>query len=181
LRDLSLHLLDILENSVAAGASVIAVTIEERIDEDALVVSVEDDGHGLRVTPDEAQNPFYTTKSGKRTGLGIALFKAAAERAGGSLTLGRSDLGGVAVRATMRLRHVDRNPLGDLSATLSATASVNTELDLRCRLRSGAVEFQVGTREISATLPDDRRRGLVAARLLAERVKAGLGMFLYVH
>ena len=132
MHDLSLYLLDILENSVRAGATVIATGIAADRAADELVLSVEDDGPGLPVEPEQALDPFFTTKSNKKTGLGLSLFRQAAEAAGGGLTVGRSDeLGGVAVRARMSLTDVDRPPLGDLAASIATMVVTNPEIEFR--------------------------------------------------
>jgi anti-sigma regulatory factor (Ser/Thr protein kinase) len=174
MRDLSLHILDLIENSIRAGASVILLTITEHLDEDKLDVIVEDDGSGLRVTSSEATDPFFTTKRGKRTGLGLSLFRAAAERAGGELAVYRSRFGGAAVKATMRLSHVDRSPLGDLAKTLSSVACTNPDIDLWCRLRMGDQERVVRVSEIAQELRLGEYRGLAVARRVCERVNAAL-------
>ena len=83
MRELSLHVLDLVENSLRAGAGVVAVGIEEQPDRDLLAITVEDDGPGLAVGPQQALDPFYTTKEGKRTGLGLSLFRQQVELAGG--------------------------------------------------------------------------------------------------
>jgi anti-sigma regulatory factor (Ser/Thr protein kinase) len=174
MRDLSLHILDLIENSIRAGASVILLTITENLDEDKLHVVVEDDGSGFRVSSSEATDPFYTTKKGKRTGLGLSLLRAAAEQAGGELTVYRSRFGGAAVKATMRLSHVDRSPLGDLAATLSSLACTNPDIDLWCRLRVGDEESVVRFSEIAQELPLGECRGLAVARRVCERINTAL-------
>lgn len=78
MHDLSLYLLDILENSVRAGATVIATSIVVERADDALTITVEDDGPGLPVEPEQALDPFFTTKGHKKTGLGLSLFRQAA-------------------------------------------------------------------------------------------------------
>lgn len=174
MRDLSLHVLDLIENSIRAGATTIAVALAEYPDRDLLEVSVEDDGRGLNVPPEAATNPFYTTKAGKRTGLGLSLLRAAAEQAGGKLTISTSALGGAAVTAMMRLSHVDRPPLGDLAATISSVICTNPRLDLSCRFCVGERECVVRTCDVANELPFGQRGGLTVARRLAERTRAGL-------
>ncbi len=135
MHDLSLYLLDILENSVRAGATVVATAIDADRAGDELSLRVEDDGPGLPVAPEQALDPFFTTKSHKKTGLGLSLFRQAAEAAGGGLTVGRSDeLGGVAVRAWMRLSDVDRPPLGDVAASLATMIVTNPGIEFRIDL-----------------------------------------------
>ena len=118
MRELSLHMLDLIENSIRANASVISVEVREDAKDNLLEILIEDNGSGLSVDAERALDPYYTTKSGKRTGLGLSLFKATAEQAGGTLTLGASSLGGLAVRVAMGLRHNRPAPIGRLGDDL---------------------------------------------------------------
>jgi hypothetical protein len=135
MHDLSLYLLDVLENSVRAGATVIATAIDADRARDQLTLTIEDDGPGLPVEPEQALDPFFTTKANKKTGLGLSLFRQAAEAAGGGLSVGRSHhLGGAAVRAWMRLGDVDRPPLGDVAASIATMVVTNPEIEFRVDL-----------------------------------------------
>jgi anti-sigma regulatory factor (Ser/Thr protein kinase) len=154
MHDLSLYLLDLIENSVRAGAAVIAVGIAADHDADRLTISVEDDGPGLPVTAEQALDPFFTTKTGKRTGLGLSLFRQAAEGAGGSFSVGRSSLGGVAVEATMRLDDVDRPPLGDVAATIATMALANPGIEFRARLTDAGEVIDLRGAELQARYAD---------------------------
>ena len=119
----------------ARGATVIATAIVADRAADELSIAVEDDGPGLPVEPEQALDPFFTTKANKKTGLGLSLFRQAAEAAGGGLSVGRSgDLGGVAVRAWMRLGDVDRPPLGDVAASIATMVATNPEIEFRVDL-----------------------------------------------
>ena len=178
MRELSLHVLDLVENSVRAGAGVVAVTVEEQPERDLLAISVEDDGPGLAVGPEQALDPFYTTKEGKRTGLGLSLFRQQVELAGGGVELGRSALGGLAVRARLGFGHVDRYPLGDLAGTLAGVVAANPGVEVRVRLAHGDREVNV-----SSTGPDGAavgpKRGTggaarAAARRLRQRITEGM-------
>jgi signal transduction histidine kinase len=173
-RDLSLHILDVVENSVRAGASVVSVSVAEDAAGDRLEIVVEDNGPGMDVPAEVAVDPFYTTKADKRTGLGLSLFRATAEQAGGALAIGQSALGGVEVRATMRLGHVDRMPLGDLAATLSSVVCTNPQLDLWFRFRAGQGECMVRSSAVARELSAGQRRGLALARRVSEKIKASL-------
>ena len=191
LRELSLHIQDLIENSVRAGATLVAVSVEEQPELDTLRIAVEDNGPGLGVPPDKATDPFFTTKQGKRTGLGLALFRSQIEQAGGEMLLDRSLLGGTAVRARVSLSHVDRSPLGDLAATLSGWVATNPELELRLHLRAGRHERVLSSREGIENLPQaalgppsgadrpvcsgpSRPNPLVAARRLYQQIKESL-------
>jgi hypothetical protein len=172
-RDLSLHLVDLIENSCRAQAAVISVTIEVSSREGLVTIRVEDDGPGFSALPSVVLDPFYTTKSGKRTGLGLSLFKGAAERAGGSLAIGKSPLGGASVEARMQLSHPDRSPLGDLAATFGAMAATNPDRDIRLRLVSESGEFNVSTRQVADGLLGGRGGPVAVAREVSKLVQAG--------
>jgi signal transduction histidine kinase len=136
MHDLSLYLLEVLENSTRAGASHVDVELVIDHAADELCLAVDDDGHGLTTTPEQALDPFYTTKPGKKTGLGLSLLKADAQAAGGDLRIGPSpNLGGVRVEAFMRLSHVDRPPLGDVATSIVVTAATNPAVTFTVSLR----------------------------------------------
>jgi hypothetical protein len=170
-RDLSLHLLDVIENSIRAEATVISVTVIADPEADLFTMVVEDNGRGLTVSPETATDPFYTTKSGKRTGLGLALLKAASERAGGRLVIGLGALGGVIVKSEMRLSHVDRSPLGDLVTTLSGVVCTNPDIDFVFRLSEGPRSVEVRSLEVAGDLAPDRRTALGIAQKVAENLR----------
>ncbi len=138
MHDLSLYVLELLENSLRAGARHVIVTVRIDVVGDELAVGVADDGPGLDVSPDQATDPFYTSKTGKRTGLGLPLFREAAEAGGGALVVRQAaELGGVAVEAVMRLSHVDRPPLGDMVETVAVMAATNPQAELKLEVSAG--------------------------------------------
>ena len=174
MRELSLHILDLLENSIRAGASVVAVTIAQDRAQDLLEIVVEDDGPGLSVSFEEALDPFYTTKSGKKTGMGLSLFKFRAEQSGGSLTPGVSELGGLKVTVRMQLSHIDRSPLGDLATTLSTLVCTTPEIDLQCRLRSDDDESFVSVMQVTESLPPHKRQEFAIAARFHQQLQEAL-------
>lgn len=174
MRELSLHILDLLENSIQAGASVVAVTLALDHVRDLLDVIVEDDGPGLSVSFEEALDPFYTTKSGKKTGMGLSLFKFRAEQSGGSLTLGTSALGGLKVTVRMQLSHIDRSPLGNLATTLSSLVCTTPEIDLQCRLRSDSEERYISVAQVTEALPLEKRQEFAIASTVYRQIREGL-------
>jgi hypothetical protein len=154
MHDLSLYLLDVIENSVRAGASVIATTIVADRTAGTLAIDVQDDGPGLPVQAEDAMDPFYTTKQHKKTGLGLSLFRQAAEDAGGGLTVGRSEeLGGVAVHAWLALDNVDRPPLGDVATSILTMVATNPDIDFRVGLVDGDERVEVRGSELPQRLP----------------------------
>jgi Histidine kinase-, DNA gyrase B-, and HSP90-like ATPase len=161
MHDLSLYALEMIENSLRAGAERVAVRVAIDPARDRLTISVEDDGPGLDVSAAQATDPFFTTKAGKRTGLGLPLFREAAEAADGRLTLQRSSaLGGVAIEAVMSLSHVDRPPLGDVCESVAVMAATNPQATLVLDVEAGAESCLAQGAELAAF-------GAVAARCAA--------------
>lgn len=143
MHDLSLYALELIENSLRAKATVVDVCVGIDKERDLLWLSVEDNGEGIQVSPERALNPFYTTKRAKKVGLGLSLLKEVVEMAQGDLTLSRSEeLGGAAVRARMQLTHVNRPPLGDFAATISAMILTNPRVDFRLSISSGERSYR---------------------------------------
>jgi len=118
MRELALHLLDIAENSVAAGAGDITIAVDEDAKKDRLKISVEDNGKGM----DEEMvarviDPFVTSRTTRKVGLGIPLLKAAAEGCNGYLRINSAPGKGTHLEAEFQRSHIDRMPLGDLAGT----------------------------------------------------------------
>ena len=161
MHDLSLYLLEMIENSLRAGADRVAVQVWLEEPRDQLTIAVEDDGPGFAVNPEQAADPFFTTKAGKKTGLGLSLFREAAEAAGGHLTMHRSaKLGGAAIEAVMSLSHVDRPPLGDVVETVAVMAATSPEATI-------TLEVGAGAESCAATGAELARGGPAAARCAA--------------
>jgi hypothetical protein len=118
MREIALHLLDIAENSAAAQSRNIRMEVHEDLQNDILSAYVIDDGRGMDAgTLQNVQDPFYTTRTTRNVGLGIPLFKLAAEMAEGRFSLVSEPGKGTRVEADFRHSHIDRMPLGDLSST----------------------------------------------------------------
>ncbi len=119
MRELSLHLLDIAENGVSAGAQNITITIVEDLRTDRLKLAVEDDGRGMDAAMvEQVTNPFVTTRTTRKVGLGIPLLKLAAEMCNGGLTVESTPGVGTTVNVDFQRSHIDRMPLGDVAGTM---------------------------------------------------------------
>jgi len=119
MEDLALHILDIAQNSLEAGASGIEIEIRESSSEDLLTIKVRDNGRGMDAeTAAKVTDPFFTTRTTRRVGLGLPLMAAASKAAGGGLTIDSRPGKGTTIVATFRHRHIDRAPLGDIEGTL---------------------------------------------------------------
>jgi anti-sigma regulatory factor (Ser/Thr protein kinase) len=131
LEDLSLHILDIVENAIAAQTKKIDILIMEEPKKDRLVIEIKDDGIGMdEEVSQKAIDPFFTTRTSRRVGLGLSLMAQAAQEAGGMLRI-ESELGkGTKVTATFQYHHIDRKPLGSMVETMTTLLLGNPELDI---------------------------------------------------
>lgn len=118
MREIALHLLDIAENSVAAGATRVEIEVNEDPVRDRLKIVAQDNGRGMdETTAAQVVDPFYTSRTTRKVGLGLPLFKAAAETCNGWLRLTSKVGAGTRVEVEFQRSHIDRMPLGDLAAT----------------------------------------------------------------
>ncbi len=132
--DLSLHILDVAENSLAAGATRIRIVIVEDSAADLLTVEIADNGRGMSAREVErAVDPFYTTRTTRRVGLGLPLLDAAARAAGGTMEVRSAPGEGTVVLATFQLSHIDRKPLGNMAETIAGVIAAQPWLELTYR------------------------------------------------
>ncbi|HOU43853.1 MAG TPA: ATP-binding protein [Anaerolineaceae bacterium] len=142
MRELSLHLLDIAENSVAAGASWIQIVVDESIVQDRLYISVRDNGKGMDAeTIQKVLDPFYTSRTTRKVGLGLPLLKAAAESCNGYLTIQSTPGIGTCVEIEFQHSHIDRMPLGDLASTLLTLVISAPQIHWECQYQVDSQTF----------------------------------------
>jgi anti-sigma regulatory factor (Ser/Thr protein kinase) len=147
MKELALHILDLAENALRAGATELDITIERDEAADTLTVLITDNGRGM--SPEalaRVSDPFYTTKKTRRTGLGIPLAAHAAQRAGGSFSITSQEGRGTCITAVFQHSHIDRQPLGDMAGTVVALLLSNPAIEVRFVCRSGAREYLFDTR-----------------------------------
>ena len=158
MRELSLHILDILQNSLEAGASRIELILEEDSANDLLSIVVIDNGKGMDASQvAQATDPFFTTRKTRHVGLGIPLLAAAADHCGGALRVESAPGVGTTVTATFQHSHVDRVPLGNIRDTLLAfmlADSGEQTCDLCYRHRVDDREFEFDIADIRRELED---------------------------
>jgi hypothetical protein len=156
MRDLSLHVLDLVQNSVKAHARLVVVEITADPVRDRLTIVIEDDGDGM--SEDllaRVKNPFTTTRTTRKVGLGIPLMEERAALTGGGLTID-SKLGqGTRLETWLGLHHIDRPPLGDLAGTMLSLVLMTPEgPDYVLRVHKPDFDFTFDTREIRQALGD---------------------------
>jgi anti-sigma regulatory factor (Ser/Thr protein kinase) len=148
-RELSLHILDVLENSVEAGATRIELTIEEELKEDILKITVRDNGRGMSAGfAQRVLDPFVTTRTTRHVGLGLPLFAAAAQRCNGDLTIQSQPGEGTTVTAIFQHSHIDRAPLGDIVTTLMAVILSDRPVDVSYTHSVDGRRFALDTADI---------------------------------
>jgi len=154
-RELALHLLDVAQNALEAGATRLAIEIEEDLAADRLTISVKDNGRGMDADLlAKVRDPFTTTRTTRRVGLGIPLLTAAAERCNGGIEIASQPGQGTAVTATFQHSHIDRAPLGDVAGTLVTVILARPDLELTYRHRVGEREFAFSSAELREQLGD---------------------------
>ena len=155
MEELSLHILDIAKNSVKAKATLIKITVCEDIFKNTLTIEIEDNGCGMdKEFLKTVTDPFSTTRTTRKVGLGIPLFKAAAQRCGGDLEIFSETGKGTTLRAWFEHNHIDRAPLGDMAGTMQTLISGSPEIDfLYCHTINDR-EFILDTREMRNILGD---------------------------
>ena len=153
MKELSLHILDIMQNSIVAGASLVELTVIEDKEADVLKFTISDNGCGMssemlkRVT-----DPFTTSRTTRKVGMGIPLLKLAAENTGGGIELS-SEVGvGTVISATFGYSHIDRQPLGDMAETILGIVASYEETDFVYIHRVNDKEYKLDTREIKTVL-----------------------------
>lgn len=153
--ELSLNILDVAQNSVTAGATIIEITISADQRKDRLEISIKDNGCGM--TEEQVErviDPFYTTRTTRKVGLGVPFFKMAAEMAGGKFEIKSRTGEGTETTAVFRLSHIDRMPIGDLTGTMTALIGPNPDIDFILNYCLDGKGFIMDTREFKAVLGD---------------------------
>ena len=153
MEDLSLHILDIAENSIAAGASKVRIKIIEDVKKNLLLIEIKDNGKGMdENTIKMAQDPFFTTKYNKRVGLGIPFLAQSAREAMGDVSIKSKKTKGTTITATFKYNHIDRKPIGDIEKTLTVLIAGNPEVDFVYEHKRNSHTYYLDTTEIKKKL-----------------------------
>lgn len=173
IEDLAMHLADLVQNSLRAGAQHIAISLSRR--GDALEIEVSDDGTGIPAADlPRIGDPFYTTKPRARIGLGLALLVQTAEETGGSCSVERRPEGGTRVRARVGWNHPDRPPVGDLVGTLVPLIATSARVEFTVRLSDDQGAWCLCTREIRERIGDIPLTHPEVLRFLEDSLRAGM-------
>lgn len=153
MKDLSLHILDVVQNSISAGARLITILVNEDAYNNKLIISIEDDGRGMtQEQVSKLSDPFFTSRTTRKVGLGVPLLKHSAEQSGGGVSI-RSIVGeGTFVEATYQYDNIDRPPLGDVANAVILLVSSNLDIDFVFKFYHNKEEYLFATIEIKEVL-----------------------------
>lgn len=153
MKDLSLHILDILQNSTRAGATKIELSINKQEKEDLLTLTFKDNGCGMdEETMKKVTDPFFTTRTTRKVGLGLPLLKQNAEMTGGSFSIASAPNKGTEVICTFKLSHIDLKPMGDIPGAVILTVSAHPDVHFIFHYQNDHTDYLFDTQEIYEAL-----------------------------
>ena len=148
MEDLSLHILDIAENSIAAEAKRIEIRIEEDQVKDVLAIEIKDDGNGMdEEMRRKVLDPFFTTRTTRKVGLGLPLLAQASRESEGTIEIDSKPGQGTTVRAVFRYRHIDRRPLGNIHETIQTLVVGHPEIEFLFEHTKDGSTYRYDTKE----------------------------------
>ena len=151
--EIALNVLDIAQNSVRAEASLIQISVDVDETADTLTITIEDNGCGMTAEQTaRVTDPFFTTRTTRKIGLGVPFFKMAAESTGGSFSIQSEPGVGTKVTAVFGLSHIDRMPLGDMNGTIYTLITFNTQIDFLYTYTFNQRSFTLDTRDFKHIL-----------------------------
>lgn len=172
MEDLSLHILDIVENSVAARADRIEIRISEDKKRDLLSVEITDNGKGMdKETQKKALDPFFTSRTVRRFGFGLPLLSEAAKAANGQLSIKSKEGEGTKIKADFQYSHIDRKPLGDIGQTIITLIIGNPEIDLIYVHKKDSHKYILDTKKIKEQLKEAPINSPSGIRMIKEDLK----------
>lgn len=153
--ELSLNVLDVVQNSIRARSTFIKITVAVNTLKDSLLIEIEENGQGMtKEQIKKVSDPFFTTRTTRSIGLGIPFFKYAAQSTGGSFHISSEPGKGTRVHGTFSLSHIDRMPLGDMTGTIRTLITFNTDIDFLYSYTVDDKNFILDTREFRKILGD---------------------------
>lgn len=153
--EISLNILDIVQNSICAGADRILISVKADTKKDRLYIIISDNGSGMDTDQlQKVEDPFFTTRTSRKVGLGVPFFKYSAESTGGKFEI-NSELGtGTILNAEFVISHIDRMPLGDITSTMHLLITSNCAIDFIYTYEIDGREFCLDTTKLREILED---------------------------
>jgi hypothetical protein len=175
MKDLSMHIMDIIQNSIVANASMVEINIIENLVDDSFTIIIKDDGKGMdSEMVKNVTDPYCTSRTTRKVGLGIPLLKQNAEQTGGELTI-QAEVGkGTILNARFIHSSIDRQPLGDIAGTIVLTASANPTLDFVYTHTINQKTYCFDTREVKEALDGIPISNLQIIKYLREMIEENI-------
>ncbi|QUH31543.1 ATP-binding protein [Vallitalea guaymasensis] len=156
MKELSMHILDIAQNSIRADANIITIIVKELIKDNIFEFSIKDNGTGIdEEILKDIRNPFTTSRTMRRVGLGIPLLDNTCNICNGRLEIDSSSKQGTYIKASMDYNHIDRPPIGDMVATMATLISSNGDIDIQYKHYYNENSFDITTKELKEVLGDE--------------------------
>ena len=175
MKDLSLHILDIVQNSLEAGAHLIHISIMEDTTRNTFVVEVTDDGKGMtKEMLEKVTDPYVTSRTTRQVGMGIPLFLHTARQAGGNLHIVSEPGKGTSLTATLVHDHIDRPALGDIAGVVSMLCGANPDRDFVYVHQMDQKQYAFDSREVKQVLDGMPVSELPVMRYLKEMIRENL-------
>ena len=176
MKDLSMHIMDILQNSTRAGATEVTLEVLEDAAADTLTIRFIDNGCGMDAeTVQKVINPFFTTRTTRKVGLGLPLLKQNTEQTGGSLDIQSEKGKGTTVTAVFGRSHLDRPPMGDLAGTIVLTASAYPDIRFIFHYHNGETDYVFDTVEVNEALNGISIQEPEVIQYLKEMIQENIG------
>jgi hypothetical protein len=175
MKELSLHILDIAQNSIVANANQINISIAEDSINDLLSIEISDNGKGM--SPEVLQrvtDPYTTSRTTRKVGLGLPLLKDACRLSGGSLVVESTEGKGTSVTATLGLSHIDRQPMGDIAGVVILLVSANPDIEFTYSHSVNGNTFVFDTQEVKEALDGLPLNSPEVIKMLREMISLNL-------
>ncbi len=155
MKDISSHILDIVQNSISADADSIQISVEKNIEKNILKLLIIDNGKGMdKEFLEKVSDPYSTTRTTRKVGMGLALLKQHAERTKGYLKIESEINFGTEVKAEFELNNIDRQPIGDIAGTIVLLSAANPEIEFTYNHIYNESKYSFNTKEIKSVLGD---------------------------
>jgi nitrogen fixation/metabolism regulation signal transduction histidine kinase len=173
--ELSLHIMDIAQNSISAKADLIEIEVTEDMRNDRLTISISDNGCGMDAeTAARATDPFFTSRTTRKVGMGLSLLKQAAEQCNGSFDLKSKVRQGTTVTASFKFSHIDRQPMGDIADVIVLLAAANSDIRFVYKHTTEHGAYVFDTKEINEILENVPIANAEVKKYLREMINENL-------
>ena len=175
MKELSLHILDVAENGIFAGADFVEIEVDEAREANLLTIVIADNGRGM---PDDiitvVTDPFYTTRATRRVGLGLSLLRSAADRCGGLMRIESAPGKGTRISAEFKYDHIDRAPMGDIVSTIITLVMGNPDVDFKYCHQIDEKRFFLSTRDVKKESGNHFITDPAVFKLFYQKLQSGL-------